>query len=46
MTTVEGVDLNNLLKAREVFERFRVHLETDQLQAGAIQAFECCLTAS
>ena len=37
---VEGIDISNLLKARQVFERFRLHLKTDQEQAGAIQAFE------
>jgi nucleotidyltransferase substrate binding protein (TIGR01987 family) len=40
MYLVEGVDIGNLLKAREVFERFRLSLDTDQEQAGAIQAFE------
>lgn len=40
MVVVEGVDLSNFLKARKVFERFRLHLDTDQEQAGAIQAFE------
>jgi len=40
MTFIEGVDIRNLLKARNVFERFRLHLNTDQEQAGAIQAFE------
>ena len=39
MHIVEGVDMSNLLKVREVFERFRSNLETDQLQAGAVQAF-------
>ncbi len=37
---VEGVDIANFLKAREVFERFRQNLDTDQEQAGAVQAFE------
>lgn len=37
---VEGVDVSNFLKARDVFERFRRHLNTDQEQAGAVQAFE------
>ena len=37
---IEGVDISNFLKAREVFERFRRHLETDQEQAGAVLAFE------
>lgn len=40
MYLVEGVDIGNLLKARGVFERFRLVLNTDQEQAGAIQAFE------
>ena len=40
MHLVEGVNISNLLKAREVFERFRLSLNTDQEQAGAIQAFE------
>jgi nucleotidyltransferase substrate binding protein (TIGR01987 family) len=39
---VEGIDVGNLVKARAVFERFRVHLDSDQEQAGAIQAFEFC----
>ncbi|HXF29559.1 MAG TPA: nucleotidyltransferase substrate binding protein [Chlamydiales bacterium] len=37
---IEGIDVSNLLKARQVFERFRRHLGTDQEQAGAIQSFE------
>lgn len=40
MKIVEGIDISNFLKARKVFERFRLHLDTDQEQAGAIQAFE------
>lgn len=40
MYLVEGVDISNLLKACKVFERFRLSLDTDQEQAGAIQAFE------
>ena len=39
MHIVEGVDISNLLKAREVFTRFCNHLDTDQLQAGAIHVF-------
>lgn len=34
MNFVEGVDVSNFLKAREVFERFRRHLQSDQEQAG------------
>ncbi len=39
---IYGIDISNLLKARDVFERFRRHLESDQEKAGAIQAFEFC----
>ncbi|MBM3198935.1 MAG: nucleotidyltransferase [Chlamydiae bacterium] len=31
-----------LLRAFEKFEKFRLHLTTEQEQAGAIQAFEYC----
>ena len=37
---VEGIDIGSFLKAREVFERFRKNLNTEQEKAGAIQAFE------
>jgi nucleotidyltransferase substrate binding protein (TIGR01987 family) len=39
---VNGVDISNLLKARDVFERFRKHLDTDQEKAGTVQAFKFC----
>lgn len=37
---VEGIDIGSLLKARDVFERFRQNLNTEQEKAGAVQAFE------
>lgn len=37
---IDGIDISNFLKGREVFERFRKHLKTEQEKAGAIQAFE------
>jgi nucleotidyltransferase substrate binding protein (TIGR01987 family) len=35
-------NLSNLKKAYSKFENFRVHLKSEQEQAGAIQAFEYC----
>ncbi len=34
------IDLSKLLKARNIFERFRQDMQDDRDQAGAIQAFE------
>ncbi|MBA3239089.1 MAG: nucleotidyltransferase substrate binding protein [Parachlamydiaceae bacterium] len=31
-----------MVKAREIFERFRIGMQDDRDQAGAIQAFEFC----
>lgn len=42
MTNTSTVDIAPLLKARDVFEQFRMQLETDQEKAGAVQAFEFC----
>ena len=39
---VNGVDIENFLTARKVFEDFRKNINTDQEKAGAIQAFEFC----
>jgi hypothetical protein len=39
MRIAEDVDITNLLKAQQVFERFRTNLETDKEQAEAIQTF-------
>ncbi len=35
-----GIDITPLLKAHKKFEQFRQHLNSEQEQAGAIQAFE------
>src|SRR5690349_13245703 len=37
---IEGIDIESFLKARDVFERFRKNLNTEQEKAGAVQAFE------
>lgn len=37
---IEGISFDALLRARERFEQFRKHLNTDQDKAGAIKAFE------
>jgi nucleotidyltransferase substrate binding protein (TIGR01987 family) len=37
---IEGIDIESFLKARNVFERFRKNLNTEQEKAGAVQAFE------
>lgn len=37
---IDGIDVSPLLKSYTKFEKFRKHLETEQEQAGAIQAFE------
>ncbi|WP_316353044.1 HI0074 family nucleotidyltransferase substrate-binding subunit [Candidatus Trichorickettsia mobilis] len=39
---VNGVDIENFLNARKVFEDFRKNMVTDRDKAGAIQAFEFC----
>lgn len=39
---IDGIDISGLLKARSKFEEFRLHLDTEQNKAGAIQAFEFC----
>lgn len=39
---IQGIDIAPLLKAQATFERFRLHLDTDQEKAGAVQAFEFC----
>lgn len=39
---IDGIDIESLLKAFNKFEQFRQHLDTEQEQAGAIQAFEYC----
>lgn len=40
------VNIESLLKARNVFETFRKNLSTDQNKAGAVQAFEFCYELS
>ncbi len=42
----QKIDFKYLYKAQAVFERFRMHLETDQQKAGAVQAFEFCYELS
>ena len=37
---IDDIDIAPLLKAREKFEIFRKHLDSEQEKAGAIQAFE------
>ena len=36
------IDLQYILKAQKVFEKFRKNLRTDQEKAGAVQSFEFC----
>jgi nucleotidyltransferase substrate binding protein (TIGR01987 family) len=36
------IDLSKILKAQATFEKFRQNLDTEQNQAGAVQAFEFC----
>lgn len=36
------INIDKLIKASEVFERFRIDMVTDRDQAGAVQAFELC----
>jgi nucleotidyltransferase substrate binding protein (TIGR01987 family) len=40
MDASEKIDMSNILKAQEVFERFRKNMFDDQSKAGAVQAFE------
>ncbi|MBI2707982.1 MAG: nucleotidyltransferase substrate binding protein [Proteobacteria bacterium] len=42
MTIIEDIDISHLLKARDVFERFRKDMVTDRDKTGAAQAFEFC----
>jgi nucleotidyltransferase substrate binding protein (TIGR01987 family) len=46
MYLINGIDISNLLKAHNKFEEFRLHLDTEQNKAGAIQAFEFCYELS
>jgi nucleotidyltransferase substrate binding protein (TIGR01987 family) len=39
---IDGINIESLLKAFKKFEQFRHNLDTEQEQAGAIQAFEYC----
>ena len=39
---ISAIDLSKLLKAQTVFERFRVDMQDDRDEAGAVQAFEFC----
>lgn len=39
---IENINIESLLKAFDKFEQFRQNLDTEQEQAGAIQAFEYC----
>lgn len=39
---IDNVNITPLLKALKKFEQFRQNLNTEQEQAGAIQAFEYC----
>lgn len=43
---IEGIDISSLLRARNKFEEFRLHLDTEQNKAGSIQAFEFCYELS
>lgn len=40
------IDISNLIKACDVFERFRIDMHNDRDKAGAIQAFEFCFELS
>jgi len=40
MNSSEKIDISKVIKASDVFERFRKNLITDQDKAGAVQAFE------
>ena len=39
---IQDINIESLLKAFSKFEEFRQNLDTEQEQAGAIQAFEYC----
>lgn len=41
-----ALDLNNLLKAQAVFERFRKNMKDDQSQMGTVLAFKICYELS
>lgn len=43
---IHGIDIENLIKARSNFERFRIDMQDDRDKAGAIQAFEYCFELS
>jgi len=42
MMIVDDINIESLLKAFSKFEEFRQNLDTEQEQAGAIQAFKYC----
>ena len=42
MQLINGVNIENLLKASNKFEQFRKNLGSEQEKAGAVQAFEFC----
>lgn len=42
----ETLDVSKLIKAQQVFERFRTDMKDDRDQAGAVQAFEFCYELS
>lgn len=46
MILIETVNIEPLLKAIKKFELFRQNFDTEQEQAGAIQAFEYCFELS
>lgn len=37
---IEGIDVSSLVRAYKKLDQFRMHLNTEQEKAGAIQAFE------
>lgn len=39
---MNDINIDKLIKASDIFERFRVDMVTDRDQAGAVQAFEFC----
>ncbi len=39
---IQEIDFSYMYKARDVFERFRKNLATDQDKAGAVQAYGFC----
>lgn len=40
--TIDGINIDPLLRACDNFEEFRRNLHSKQEKAGSIQAFECC----